>query len=367
MRDGYRNILLVQLGDIGDVVLTTPTIRAVKEVYPDARVSVLVRKPFGDILLADPNLFEVVESEKTRGTLFHNLREYLRLVNRLQQAHYDLVIDLRAGDRGAILSFCTGARERIGRYCGDKRFWHNFLFTTTVREPQAAPLPVHPGADQSLRIVRFIGIDTEDTMPRLYINPTDQARATELLSGYGLTPANRWATINPFSRWQYKEWDHGNWSQVIDSLWSKHKLPSVLIGSKEETSAAESIIKGCEGYSFNLAGKTTLGELVAIISMSTLNLGVDSAAPHIAGAVGTPSLTIHGPSDWQAWRVADTLQKVISANIECVPCNSKGCNNTGTSQCLIQLKTEAVVEMAEDILRKIIKQEVSGHHKLIPD
>ena len=130
---GFGNILLVQLGDIGDVVLTTPTIRAVKEKYPDARVSTLVLKPFGSLLAADPNLHEVVEAEKLRGPLLRLFREYAVFALRLRKARYDLVIDLRTGDRGAILSFLTGAPVRVGRQDVKNPFWHDRLFTKDLR------------------------------------------------------------------------------------------------------------------------------------------------------------------------------------------------------------------------------------------
>ena len=171
---GCKNILLVQLGDIGDVVLTTPTIRAAKETYPDARVSILVFKPYGSLLAADPNVCEVVEAARTRGSLFHRLHEAVAFVRCLRQKHYDLVIDLRTGDRGAILSFLTGAPVRVGCQGIKQQFWHEILFTKIFRNLKVAPPPVHPGADQSLRIVCELGIITEDSTPRLHIAPGDR-------------------------------------------------------------------------------------------------------------------------------------------------------------------------------------------------
>lgn len=347
----FSNILLVQLGDIGDVVLTTPTIRAVRETYPEARVSILVRKPFGNLLLADPSLFEVIEAEKIRGSIPHILHGYAEFIYRLRRAHYDLVIDLRTGDRGAILSFLTGAQERAGQHV-DGSFWHDFLFTKIIRNLKVAPPPVHPGADQSLRIVRELGIDTMGSIPRLYIAPDDQLRANTLLAEFGLTPATQMVTANPFSRWKYKEWSDAKWGEVIDWVWEAHHVPVLLIGSPEEAAACHKIVAGCKGRAINLAGRTTLGELTALLSMSSLHLGVDSAAPHIAAAVGTPTVTIHGPSDWRAWRIIDDLHTVVIPAMECVPCNQRGCDNTKISLCLENLEAGAVIEVIRQVLRK---------------
>lgn len=345
----FSNILLIQLGDIGDIVLTTPTILAVKETYPDARVSILVRKPFGSLLLADPYLHEVVESTQVRGSSLHTLREYLLFARRLRRARYDLVVDLRTGDRGAILSFLTGARMRVGREVREKQLWRDFIFTKIIRDPPAEPLPTHPGADQSLRVVRELGINTANSTPRLHIAPADQIRARELLDKLGVAP-NRIVTINPFSRWKYKEWSNAKWGEVIDRLWMAHRIPAVLIGSPEEEADCKNIVAGREGHAFNLAGKTTLSELAAVISISSLHLGVDSAAPHIAEALGTPTVTIHGPTDWRAWRKVDEQHRVVIPDMDCVPCNMMGCNNLGQSRCLEQLNVDLLIDSAEKIL-----------------
>ncbi len=345
----FNNVLLVQLGDIGDVILTTPAINAIREACHGARVSVLVRKPFGQLLAADPNIHEVVEAAKMPRISFRVLREYMVFARRLRQAHYDLVIDLRTSDRGAIYSFLTGAGTRICRHM-DKPFWHDALFTTLLSDPPYSKNPLHPGTDQSLRILRGIGIDARDSMPKLHVAQQDIDHAIELLAECELVPTSRWVTINPCSRWKYKEWSYKNWGEIIDLLWQNHQLATVLIGSPEETDAARTIISGRDDHTFNLAGKTTLGELSALISMSALHLGVDSAAPHIAMAVGTPSLTIFGPGNWKSWTVANDLHRVVTADMPCVPCNRMGCDDSRVSRCLDELGTARVYAEASAVI-----------------
>jgi heptosyltransferase-3 len=356
MPPAFTNILLIQLGDIGDVVVTTPTIRAVKETWPDARVSILVRKPFGSLLASDPHLHGVIESSKPNGSTFHAIKEYSAFARRLRSASYDLAIDLRTGDRGAIFAFLTGARERVGRPGRANQFWHDLLFTRVVRNPILDP-SAHPGADQSLRIVRELGIETKNSLPQLNVSPVASARALAMFAECGLAPDARRVTINPFSRWKYKEWNSTKWGEVIDYLWEKYQIPSVLIGSHEEAVACEEIAMGRESHAFNLAGKTNLGELAALLSTTTLHLGVDSAAPHIAAALGMPTITVHGPSDWRGWSIVDDLHKIAAAPMECVPCSRRGCDDTEISQCLEKLGVETVIGIIEDLLLKLtIKQ-----------
>jgi heptosyltransferase-3 len=354
----FRNILIIQLGDIGDVVLTAPTIRAVKEAHPNARVSIIVREPFGDLLRADPNLSEVIGLAKSGGSLFRKLGDEARFVLRLRRACYDLVLNLRTGDRGVILTLLTGARERVGWGVGPGGNWKSLCFTQAIRTSPPDPPGTHPGANQSLRMARAIGMDTVDSAPRLHVAPADRQRAVALLAGCGLAPDGPWVTINPFSRWKYKEWDDGKWREVMDRLWDAHQLAAVLIGSSEEADACAKIIASHEGRAFSFAGKTSLGELAAVIALSKLHLGVDSAAPHIAAAVGTPTVTIHGPTDWRAWRIADDRHRMVTPAMDCVPCNRKGCDDTGRSLCLEELDVAMVMKAVEEHLRSCGQKQV---------
>ncbi len=346
-----RNVLVIQLGDIGDVVLAAPAFRAVGETFPGARVTALVRKGCASLLSAEPYLHEVLESARDRGRLSEIGRDNLSLVRRLRRARYDVVIDLRTGDRGAILSFLTGAPERIGRYEAGKPFWRRRCFTRMIVDPPPGPTQVHPGADQSLRVMRAIGIDTADSIPRLHVGEKDRERAIAILAGTGIGPGARFATVNPFSRWKYKEWALEKWGGVVDRLWERHGLSSVLIGSPGEAAEAGRILRGREGYARSATGKTTLGELAALLSRSVLHLGVDSAAPHIAAAVGTPTVTIFGPGNWKSWTVEDAAHRIASAFLPCVPCNDKGCNDTERSYCLEILSVDAVMERADGAIR----------------
>jgi len=348
-----KNILVIQLGDIGDVVLATPSFRALKDTLPEARVSALVRKSYGSLLEADPYLSEVIEVTKNRGKIAEIGRENFRLVQRLRRASYDLVIDLRTGDRGAILAFLAGAPVKVACYGSDKSFWRNRIFTHLVYDPKPAPLPVHPGADQSLRLLRAIGIDTENTTPKLWIPEAATVRVKALLSSENIEENDRWVTINPFSRWKYKEWGYGKWVEVIDWLRKEHGLHSVLVGSKDEAEAAAGILGKCDGGAKSLAGKTTLGELAALLRLSVLHLGVDSAAPHIAFAVGTPTVTIFGPSDWRAWTVPDGTHRTVTPDLPCIPCHNKGCDGTERSICLEELGAEKVKRTVEEVLEAI--------------
>ena len=102
---------------------------------------------------------------------------------------------------------------RVGCQGITKQFWHHFFYTKTIRNLKVAPPPVHPGADQSLRVVRELGIDTDDSIPKLHIAPDIRLTASNLLEKTGLSPESKFVSINPFSRWHYKEWDNAKWGR----------------------------------------------------------------------------------------------------------------------------------------------------------
>jgi len=345
-----RNILIIQLGDIGDVVLATASFRAIKDHLPDSCVHALVRKGCGALLAADPNLSGIYESHRGGGRLSDVARENLALARSLRAERFDLVIDLRTGDRSAILALLARGTEKVA-YAGDGAFWRRLVYTRLFDHLAEAPPPAHPGADQSLRILRAAGFDVGNFLPRLHVSGEMDAVAMETLSAAGIPAGTRFATINPFSRWKYKEWGYDRWAEVITALGEQHGLPSVLIGSAEESLEADGILRKAGGTGRSITGKTSLGELAAVLRRSTLHLGVDSAAPHMASALGTPTLTIFGPSDWRAWVLQDDLHRVVAPDMPCVPCNKQGCDRKGRSICLEELPTEKVLRAAEEILR----------------
>ena len=348
-----KKILIIQLGDIGDVVWTTPTLWAVKGAYPDAQVSILVREGCGGLLEKDSSLDKIFEVRRYRGGVLKKGREQIRFLKALRRECFDLVIDLRAGDRGAIIAYLTGAPMRFSLlYRKGVPFWRNRLFTHLI-DPLPADKRVRGAAEQSLRIVRGLGIESRDTTPRLWVSKEVSLRVRELLQYEKITGLKKWITLNPFSRWGYKEWSLDKWKEIIEWLWSTYQIATVIIGAPEEKERALALSEKCGRLVFNLTGKITLSELSGLLNLSFLHLGVDSAAPHIAAAVGTPTLTIYGPSDWYDWAPIGAIHKVIVPDLECVPCHKKGCQDKGWSRCLEELTVKQVQSEIQQAIEQV--------------
>jgi heptosyltransferase-3 len=338
--EDISNILLIQFGDIGDVVWATPAFRAVKETCPKANVSVLLREGIGLLLKADPYIHKIFEVKRNRGNFINKVKGQYRLLRALHKERFDLVFDLRLDDRGAFMAFLSGAPVRVAITCSGV-LWRNRLFTHIV-VPPAPKERIFGAAEQSLRLVREFGIDTKDTIPKLWVSEKVKRQAEKLFDGDNISTFHRWVTLNPFSRWPYKEWEYEKWVLIVDWLWEEYEIPTIIVGAPEEREKAITIANQCKGRIFNLAGKTTLDELAALLRLSSLHVGVDSAAPHIAAAVGTPTITIYGPSDWRDWAPRGKMHGVVTPDRDCVPCYQKGCEGSGTSKCFETLTVDKV-------------------------
>ena len=344
-----HSILLIQLGDIGDVVWATPTFRAVKEAYPQANVSIFLRESFGSLLEADPNIHKIFEVKRYRGNLLEKAIKQLSFIRDLRRERFDLVFDLRSDDRGAFMAFLSGAPIRVSIV--HRGLWQKQFFSHLVAPP-SSDKRIYGAAEQSLCVVREFGINTKDTIPKLWVSEKVKKRAKKLIDGEGVTAVSRWITLNPFSRWQYKEWGHEKWAQVIDWLWEEYEIATVVVGVSEERKKSINIVNNCKEKIFNLTGKTSLDELAGVLSLSSLHLGVDSAAPHIAAAVGTPTITIYGPSEWLVWAPIGETHSVVTPDCDCAPCHQKGCDGSGTSKCLEELTVDKLKGAIQKFLDK---------------
>jgi predicted lipopolysaccharide heptosyltransferase III len=345
-----RKILVVQLGDIGDVVWMIPSLRAVKNAYPAAQLMIFTRYPNGDILQDDPGIAGVFQVRSGEG-MPDRLKGSYKLLRSLRREKFDLVIDLRADDRGAITSFFTGAPLRAALFYPGLS-WRNRLFTHLV-SPLSVQERVFGAAEQSLQIIRGLGIKEESSVPQLIVSAEAERKVQQIIAAEKIAAKAGWVSINPFSRWAYKEWGMEKWRQVVSCVWQKYGVPSVIIGSAEEKERAAKLFSGIAAPVYNLAGKTSLREIAALLQMSLLHIGVDSAAPHIAAAVGTPTVTIYGPSDWRDWAPPGGKNKVVLPDMDCSPCFRKGCDGNGRSLCLETIEVDKVLAAVEELFNKI--------------
>ncbi|MFH1241122.1 MAG: glycosyltransferase family 9 protein [Pseudomonadota bacterium] len=338
-----HNILLIQLGDIGDVVLSFPCIRALRENFPKATIIVAVREKARELIEDCPWSTGVISVNKEKRSLGQEIEYQKNFLLGLRRFRFDLVIDMRTGTRGAILTLLTGARYRVG-YRGDGKGWRNRIFNHLASDEY---VPRQYVGDYYFRLLMTYGFRTEDVRPELRVPRERRKRAAALLKEHGVLLDQPLIVVQPFSLWHYKEWGIDKYIQLINWIGIKYRFPVVLTGSSAERGRIVEIIKRCKENVYNLAGETSIGAFSAILGYCRLFIGVDSSGMHISGAVGTPTVTIFGPSSPVSWAPRGEKHVVVQKDFSCVPCRRKGCDDSEVSRCLEELTVEEVSSAVE--------------------
>lgn len=341
-----RSILLVQLGDIGDVVLSTPCIRALRDNYPQARIVVAVWDKAAELLEDCPWLDCVLAVTKQSRSLREELFFQLAFFRKLRNFRFDLAIDLRTGTRGAILAFLSGAPQRLGFYAVDGKLWRNRVFTSLLHREYA---PDQHVVDYLLSLLEAFGVTAEEHSPTLVVSGDKLEKTEDLLKEEQVEPGSMLIAVQPFSLWRYKEWGQEKYISLINWLIEKQNATVLVTGSVPERQRAEEIVRNCDKRCYNLAGKTSIAMYAALLKKCHLFIGVDSAGLHIAAAVGTPTVSIFGPSSPISWAPRGAHHFVVQKEFDCVPCRQKGCAGSEKSRCISELTVDEVVQKIERI------------------
>lgn len=337
-------ILLIQLGDIGDVVLSFPCVVALQERYPRARVTVAVRDKAAGLLNYCSGAGVVAVRKGA------SLAAQLQLIRELRSQRFDLAIDLRTGTRGAILARLSGAPARLGYYADDGNLWRNRLFTDLVDFPYTPDLHV---IDHLLGLLAPYGIATERRAPVMMISDSARITATELLAQAGIAVGSPLVALQPFSLWRYKELAAAKYVELIRLIRDTTNLPVIITGSPEDRERAETIaVEAGEGC-YNLAGRTSIDLYPALLSLCRLFVGIDSAGIHLAAAVGTPTVSIFGPSSPVSWAPRGPQHLVVQKSWPCLPCRMKGCEGLETSRCLDELSVAEIAANVASVLDRL--------------
>jgi heptosyltransferase-3 len=319
---------------------------------------VFVREHARELAEDSPWIDGVISVDKKRRTFSQGIAYHVRLLKALRKPHFSLAIDLRTGSRGAVAAILSGAPCRIGRFSDQGPSWRNSLFTHLVR-PENEALQYAP--KHHLNILAPLDVHMEDAFPALTISEPRRKRAQTILREAGIGDRRPIAAVHPFSLWQYKEWRPSEWVLLIRYLTTKRGFSVIVTGSSAERVRAEDVTKGFSGQAFNLAGKTSIGELTAVLRRCNLFVGVDTAALHMASAVGVPTVGIFGPSSPVTWAPRGERHCVVTKGMSCQPCRQKGCQGTERSRCLDELKAEEVIAAMETHLRKLRSSRSSLH------
>ncbi len=380
-----KRILVVKLRHIGDVLLTVPVFRALRETFTGAKITALINSGMEEVLTGNPSVDRIIVFDRAIKSLplLRRYQKEILFIRRIREEGADLAVDLTGGDRSAILSYLSGARYRIALDPGRSGFFGKRRLYTHLTEFDASLHTVI----QNLEVISRHGISTNNYRIEISIDHEEIKGIKDILTGHGVTENDTIVHIHPTSRWLFKCWTDEYMAEIINWL-VKQGVRVVLTSSTSgtEMKRIENILSSVtERYIssqglINLCGRTSLKELAVISSLSDLFFGVDSAPMHIAAAVDTPVVALFGPSGAFNWGPWDNDQKsddrnqmteitpyperngvqsfgihtVIQRDWDCIPCGMDGCNGTKKSRCLADITPDEVKSIISSQLERVV-------------
>ena len=334
-----KNILIIRLSSIGDVLKCTVTIDKLRKRFPQAKLTWLVETKSQGVLVGNPHIDElIVWDRKEWSRQARQTRNYLRFaqqllnfVGEIRARRFDLVVDLHGLPRSGMVSFLSGAPYRV---CYDRarkksHLWSNIRVTPDKKQDNTV-MQHYAG------LLRVLGIEIADLKMQMPILPDDEGFAQQFMTNNRLTPGG-FIIINPATSWQSKCWPSEYYAQLADRIIETYQLSVLVTGGPADAALCQQIIDQMRNQPINACGQTTLRQLAAIIKNASLFISGDTGSLFIAEAVGTPTLSMFGPTD-PDWHAPQGENHVALSTRLCT-CDKSFCENP---ICLTKLTPEKV-------------------------
>lgn len=350
-------ILLVRPRLIGDVILTTPAIRALKRRFPDASLLYLVESLAAPVVADNPHLSEVLVIERRRG--WRRWLEDLRLAQRLRRRRVEIAVDFHGGPRSAWLTWATRARMRVGYDVADRRW----MYTHVVPKPRGyAPRhSVQNQWDLLAPIDDAFRTPPDRTADRVEmpVSATTREAVAARLAGMGLAPADRLVIVHVTAGNEFRRWPAASFARVVALLTQRGRdWPVLVLGGAGDDAIVSEVVRTARAQSNDAARILPvvgwpLGHVRALMDRAALFVGGDSGPMHMAATTDIPIVAIFGPTmpaTWAPWRPPQLpLATIDTDGLACRPCDQRVCE-PGDFRCLRQIDPQTVVDAAGRLL-----------------
>lgn len=336
-----ERVLIVKPSSLGDVVTAMPVLRGIRRSFPQAQISWLVTPACAGLIEGDDGLHEIILFERKKlGRAWRSpaaAHALWSLVRTLRQKKFDWVIDLQGLFRSGFLSWASGAKVRAG-FAAAREFAPMF-YTHAVRVG-----PPHT-VDQNVGLARQLGIDARGEDMTLRVSPAARQQIEELCRKHHL-PRKGFLVCVPPTRWITKQYPTRHWRTVVAAL--AKQMPIALVGSPDprEMASCAAVADGLGAGVPNLAGQTSVPQMVALIEASAGVICSDSAAKFIAPAVGVDVVTLLGPTRLELTGPYPRGQAIV-APTPCQGCRKKHCSHI---TCMELISPADVISAAETML-----------------
>ncbi len=328
-----KRILVIKLGALGDIILAVPSLRMIRKKFPSARVSLLVDSRFAPVISGCPYINEIIplDRSKTQSWLW-----LARFAKRLRRETFDFSIDFQNTKRTHLLAFLAGIPVRYGFRRG--------VFGKLLNHPDlnfnANDSPVR----HQFRLLARVGINQLDEKLELWPDPESEASIESWLQEQGVNGDSKLVglAIGSSPRWATKRWPAESFRFLAQRLEKELHCRVILIGSADDEPLAREFPKNSS--ILNAVGRTSLGELKVLIKQMSLLVTGDTAALHMAAALGVPAVALFGPTDPHRHVPEGSAVTVLSRRLPCQPCYKGTCHYSEPLACLKRISVEEVFE-----------------------
>ncbi|HKG57513.1 MAG TPA: glycosyltransferase family 9 protein [Candidatus Limnocylindrales bacterium] len=347
-----RNVLAVRLDAMGDVLMTTPAFRAIRESVPDARLTLLTSPGAVDVAACIPELDAVIAHDVPwmKATAPRtDPGPDLAFIERLREARFDaaIVFTVHSQDPlpAALTCWLAGIPLRLA-HCRDNPYQ---LLTDWVRDPEALE-PQRHEVRRQLDLVATVGYTTEDVHLSLRVPPDASRRVRSMVAalGLGFGAGERWAVLHPGATAASRRYPPDRFAAAARTLAVEDGWRFLVTGSPGEAAVADEVVRGIGGAATSLAGRLSFGELAALIAIAPVLITNNTGPAHMAAAVGTPVVDVYALTNLQhaPWAVRHRL---VVHDVPCRGCRKSVCP-LGHNACLTSIEPDEVVAATRELV-----------------
>ncbi|MBI5554344.1 MAG: lipopolysaccharide heptosyltransferase II [Elusimicrobia bacterium] len=314
--DKIKRILIIQTAFLGDVVLTIPLVMAVKKAFPDSYLSVMVTPAVKEILENNPAIDEIIVFDKKGKD--RSWPAFWKLAAKIKAHNFNVALLPHRSFKSVWLCFLARIPKRIGFNISAG----SFLLTAQV--PYGKSKNIHE-IDRNLDLLKPLGV--KDEKSAIFLDPGPEAvnYALEFCNDYEIKAGDLVIGINPGSVWPTKRYATEKYAALADRLIQGLKATVIIIGSPADVPVADKMAREMRETAINLAGRTTISQITAVMKRFNLLVSNDSGAMHIAVALGVPVVAIFGPTTQDfGFFPYSTKDLVVEKDLPCRPCGKHG-------------------------------------------
>ncbi|MBU1045281.1 MAG: lipopolysaccharide heptosyltransferase II [Candidatus Omnitrophica bacterium] len=333
-----KRILIIKLGALGDVILISVALKAIRAKFPDAYISLLIKSEFKSIVQRCPYLDNLIVLKK------NGWAHIFKQVFKIKKNDFDISIDFQNNNLSHFISFAAGIKQRFG--FRNKKLGFLLNEATAFTKPDCDPI-----THQFKMLKRLDIVQPKDMCLEIWIAQRDKEQIDIFLKDNWFNENQPLIGINPFAsqRWETKSWDIESYAKLADRLSNKYHARIVFTGTANDRMKIKQIIALTSCKPINAAGKTSIVELAALIKRCSVFVSVDSAPLHISAAVNTPFVALFGPTDPVRHLPYSEKFVLIWKDLECGPCYSAKCFR---KSCMRDITIDEVFEAVCKLLNK---------------